>query len=302
MLFFLIIVIILVIKGIYTVEQQTAVIIERLGKFHKVSYPGLHIMIPFVDKIVHTSNLRTMSNDFGIDAKTNDNVTIRMTVSTQFYVDNRAGSTSLDGGICKSYYTLSNPKAQMKAFLSDALRSSIPRYTLDEVFEKKDDIANDVNEIVTEKMESYGFVIVQTLITEISLPKEVEDSMNNINAAQRERVAAQDLAEADRIRKVTEAIAEAEAAQKAGEGIANQRIAIAEGIKKSLDTIKDSGVSEDEANNLFMYTQWIDMMQEFARNTNNSTIVLPDSFDKTSVFNQMLGADIAAKDSNQVKD
>ena len=72
-------------------------------------------------------------------------------------------------------------------------------------------------------MAAYGFTLVSTLITKIALPTEVENSMNDINAAQRKRAAAQELAEADRIKRVTEATAEAEAMEKAGEGIAKIR-------------------------------------------------------------------------------
>ena len=158
----------------------------------------------------------------------------------------------MDSGVYKSYYMLQQPVAQMRDFITDALRSSIPVYTLDEVFAKKDDIAKDVNATVSEQMDAYGFTLVSTLITKIALPAEVEDSMNQINAAQRTKAAAQDLAEADRIRRVTEAKAEAEAMEKAGEGIANQRKAIALGIKDSLETIQETGVGNDEANQLFM--------------------------------------------------
>ncbi len=118
----------------------------------------------------------------------------------------------------KSFYTLQNPAEQMRGFLTDALRSAIPVYTLDEVFAKKDDIARDVNETVASQMEGYGFQLVSTLITRIGLPREVEDSMNQINAAQRTMAAAQDLAGADRIKRVTEAKAEAEAMEESGKG------------------------------------------------------------------------------------
>lgn len=191
---------------------------------------------------------------------------------------------------------LQQPVAQMRDFITDALRSSIPVYTLDEVFAKKDDIAKDVNATVSEQMAAYGFTLVSTLITKIALPAEVETSMNKINAAQREKAAAQDLAEADRIKRVTEAQAEAEAMQKAGEGIAAQRKAIAEGIKDSLETIQTSGVGNDEANQLFMYTQWTEMMTEFAKSGRANTVVLPSDFDKSaSVFEQMLAANEADK-------
>ena len=149
-------------------------------------------------------------------------------------------------------------------------------------------------------MAAYGFTLVSTLITRISLPKEVEDSMNQINSAQRVRLAAQDLAEADRIKKVTEALAEAESMEKAGEGIANQRKAIAQGIKDSLETIKESGVTPQEANELFMFTQWADMMGRFAESDKGSTVVLPNDFKSTaSMFEQMLAAGAANEESTK---
>lgn len=115
--------------------------------------------------------------------------------------------------------------------------------------------------------------------------------MNQINAAQRTKAAAQDLAEADRIRRVTEAKAEAEAMEKAGEGIANQRKAIAIGIKDSLETIQETGVGNDEANQLFMFTQWTEMMNEFAKSGRASTVVLPTDFTQSAgMFEQMLTA------------
>ena len=275
----------------FVVKQQHAVIIERLGKFQKIVGAGFHAKIPFVDRKAATVSLRTMKNGFDIDVKTEDNVTIGLEVSAQYHVSYELGNTPADSGVYKSYYMLQQPVAQMRDFITDALRSSIPGYTLDEVFAKKDDIARDVNDTVSEQMDAYGFTLVSTLITKIALPAEVEDSMNQINAAQRTKAAAQDLAEADRIRRVTEAIAEAEAMEKAGEGIANQRKAIALGIKDSLETIQETGVGNDEANQLFMFTQWTEMMNEFAKSGKSSTVVLPTDFKQSaSLFEQMITA------------
>lgn len=279
----------------YVVKQQHTVIIERLGKFHRIVGAGFHAKIPFVDRKAATVSLRTMKNGFNIDVKTEDNVTIGLEISAQYHVSYEQGTTPQQSGVYRSYYMLQQPVDQMRDFITDALRSSIPVYTLDEVFAKKDDIAKDVNATVSEQMAAYGFTLVSTLITKISLPAEVEDSMNQINAAQRTKAAAQDLAEADRIRRVTEAQAEAEAMEKAGEGIANQRKAIAAGIKESLETIQETGVGNDEANQLFMFTQWIEMMSDFAKTGKSSTVVLPSDFSQTaSMFEQMLAAGQAA--------
>ena len=282
----------------YVVKQQHAVIIERLGKFHRIVGAGFHAKIPFVDRKAATVSLRTMKNGFNIDVKTQDNVTIGLEVSAQYHVSYETGARPQDSGVYKSYYMLQQPVAQMRDFITDALRSSIPVYTLDEVFAKKDDIAKDVNATVSEQMAAYGFTLVSTLITKIALPAEVEDSMNQINAAQRTKAAAQDLAEADRIRRVTEAQAEAEAMEKSGEGIANQRKAIAAGISDSLATIQETGVSAAEANQLFMFTQWTEMMGEFAKAGKASTVVLPSDFTQTAgMFEQMVAAGAAGRDA-----
>ncbi len=284
-----------VVTGAYVVQQQYMVIIERLGKFSKIVGPGFHVKIPVIDRIAARVNMRTSQSSFQINAKTQDNVTVEMDIAAQFHVNGDRGVAPSESGVYRSYYMLQDPVAQMRSYLIDALRSSIPNYTLDEVFAKKDEIANEVNSTVSAQMREYGFDLVSTLITSIGLPKDVEASMNKINSAQREQVAAQALAEAERIKVVTEARAQAEAMEQAGKGIAAQRKAIADGIAASLDAIKDSGVSAEEANQLFMYTQWADMMEKFAKSSSQSTIVLPSDFNSTAnTFEQMLTATKAA--------
>ena len=287
----LVIVVVLLAQGIYIVPQQNVAIIERLGKFNRTASAGLHLRIPIIERIAARVDLRTRQEEFAIDAKTNDNVTVSMSIAAQYRVSITPGAVPEQSGVWRSYYMLANPVAQMRSYLIDALRSSVPQYTLDEVFDKKDAIASDVNVTVSGLMVAYGFDVVSTLITSIDLPADVEQSMNKINSAQREKVAAQSLAEAERIKVVTEARARAEAMEQAGIGIAAQRKAIADGISESLSVIRDSGVSAAEANQLFIFTQWTDMMTEFARSGRMSTVVLPSDFSQTaSMFEQMLVA------------
>jgi regulator of protease activity HflC (stomatin/prohibitin superfamily) len=286
----LIIIVVILCTGIYIVPQQKSVVIERLGKFNRITGPGIHLLIPIIERKAATLSMKTDRLSFNLDAKTADNVTIVLEVSAQYHVDYDAGNgVAANSGVYRAFYMLADPVSQMRDYLSDALRSSIPSYSLDEVFSKKDDIARDVNVNVAGTMRGYGWMLVSTLITGINLPQSVETSMNDINAAQRQRQAAQALADADKIKRVTSAQAEAEAMEKTGRGIAAQRIAIAQGIKDSLETIKESGVSEAEANELFLFTQWTEMMDSFARSGQSSTVVLPSDFNETrSMFEQML--------------
>lgn len=235
-------------QALFIVPQQNVYIIERLGKFNRTVGAGLNIKIPFFETIAAKVDMRTRQEQFGIDAKTRDNVTVTMAIAAQYRVSAQPAANGQPSGVWRSYYMLANPTAQMRSYLIDALRSSVPQYTLDEVFDKKDAIASDVNQTVSGLMVAYGYDVVSTLITSIDLPADVEQSMNRINSAQREKEAAQSLAEAERIKVVTEARARAEAMEQAGRGIAAQRKAIADGISESLAVIKSSGVSAAEAN------------------------------------------------------
>ncbi len=278
----IVLVIVCLALGVYVVRQQEAAIIERFGRFNRITGAGIHVRIPVVETIAHTVELRTLEAKYSLNGKTRDNVTIGMDVSVQYRVGRASAQDPTESGAYRSYYMLSNPVGQMGSYISDALRSAIPGYTLDEVFDNKDQIAGNVRESVSALMEGYGFDVVSTLITNISLPADVERSMNAINSAQRDQQAASALAEADRIKTVVAAKAEAEAMEQTGIGIANQRRAIADGIAGSLEAIKASGVTPEEANRLFLYTQWCDMMSEFAEQGRASTVVLPSSFDQST--------------------
>lgn len=292
-MFFLAIAVVLLIKCMYVVNQQTVYVIERLGKFARISDAGFHFKIPIIEVIVGKVDLRTNQSSFPIAAKTSDNVTIRMNVAVQYCVENTRT------GVYNAFYRLADPVAQMNSYIVDALRSAVPSYTLDQLYESKDEIAQGVQQQIAECMREYGYIIQSTLITDIDLPQDVEKSMNKINSAQREQQAAQALAEAERIKVVTEARAQAEAMEQAGRGIAAQRKAIADGIADSLETIKSSGVSTQEANTLFLFTQWCDMMERFAKSGRASTVVLPSDFSQSAgMFEQMLSAQAANTNTN----
>ncbi|NEG69273.1 SPFH domain-containing protein [Bifidobacterium choloepi] len=274
-------------SSIFVVQQQTVAIIERFGRFRRIVPAGIHMKVPVMDVIRQHVDLRTLQDMFEMSAKTKDNVTIKMTVAVQFRVSTEDG----DAGIYRSFYALQNPFEQMKSYIVDALRSTIPQFDLDSVFDEKDAIAESVRRKVADHMIQYGYVVVGTLIQSIGLPTDVENAMNAINAAEREKVATKSRADAEKIRVVTEATAKADAMKEAGRGIAEQRKAIAEGIKDSLATIQEAGVTPREANELFAFTQWTDMMGEFASHGKSSTVVLPSDFRETSsMFDQMLAA------------
>ncbi|WEV45400.1 SPFH domain-containing protein [Streptococcaceae bacterium ESL0687] len=255
----------------YVVKQETVAIIERFGKFQKVSTSGIHLRLPFgIDRIAARIQLRLIQSDMTVETKTRDNVFVQMNVATQYRVSEQ--------NITDAYYKLMNPVEQIRSYIEDALRSSVPRLTLDELFEKKDEIALEVQHQVTEEMATYGYVIVKTLITKVEPDAEVKLAMNEINAAQRKRVAAQELAHADKIKVVTAAEAEAEKDRLHGVGIAEQRRAIVDGLAASILEMKEANVNinEEQIMSILLTNQYLDTLNQFAEK-GNSTVFLPAS-------------------------
>ncbi|MGT2682472.1 SPFH domain-containing protein [Streptococcus porci] len=270
-IFVLVIILSVIASTLYVVRQQSVAIIERFGKYQKTAGSGIHVRMPFgIDKIAARVQLRLLQSEIVVETKTKDNVFVTLNVATQYRVNEQ--------NVTDAYYKLMKPEAQIKSYIEDALRSSVPKLTLDELFEKKDEIALEVQHQVAEEMSTYGYIIVKTLITKVEPDAEVKQSMNEINAAQRKRVAAQELANADKIKIVTAAEAEAEKDRLHGVGIAQQRKAIVDGLAESIAELKEANVSmtEEQIMSILLTNQYLDTLNQFATK-GNQTIFLPSS-------------------------
>ena len=271
LLFSFLIILGILISMLYVVRQQSVAIVERFGRYQKIATSGIHMRLPFgIDKIAARIQLRLLQSEIVVETKTKDNVFVMMNVATQYRVNEQ--------NVTDAYYKLMRPEAQIKSYIEDALRSSVPKLTLDELFEKKDEIALEVLHQVAEEMTTYGYIIVKTLITKVEPDAEVKQSMNEINAAQRKRVAAQELAEADKIKIVTAAEAEAEKDRLHGVGIAQQRKAIVDGLAESIAELKEAnvGMSEEQIMSILLTNQYLDTLNTFAAK-GNQTLFLPNN-------------------------
>lgn len=262
----IVIVVLLLASSLFVVKQQTAYVIERLGKFNRVARPGLNIKIPVIERIAKKVELRIRQLDITVETKTHDNVFVTIPVSVQYQVSNAEDS----------YYRLASPSQQITAYVFDRVRSSLSQLDLDDAFSSKDRIAREIELTLSQEMEGYGFKIVNTLVTDINPDPTVRASMNSINAAQREREAAISLAEAEKIKVVKQAEAEAEYKKLQGEGIANQRKAIVEGLVEQYESLRDAGIG-DEAQQMLLLTQYFDTLQEVAKSSNTQTLLLPSN-------------------------
>jgi regulator of protease activity HflC (stomatin/prohibitin superfamily) len=253
-------------NSVFTVKQMTAVIIERFGRFHSVRFAGLRFKLPFIDRIIKISNLKIQQLDVDVETKTQDNVFINTKVSIQYKV--------LKDQVADSFYKLENPQGQIESYVFDTVRSEIPLLILDDVFSNKEAVAKSIQQSLSGAMQQFGYVIVNSLVTDLQPESMVKAAMNKINATEREKLAARNEAEAEKIKLVKKAEAEAESKRLQGQGLANQRQEIARGIRESIETIKETGVSEQEVMTLLLVTQHYDAVQDVARNSNSNTVMI----------------------------
>ncbi len=253
----------------FTVRQQTAVSIERFGKFESIRHSGLQMKIPIIDKVAARISLKIQQLDVIVETKTLDDVFVKIKVSVQFVV--------IKEKVYDAIYKLEYPHDQITSYVFDVVRAEVPKMKLDDVFVKKDDIAIAVKREVQESMETYGYDIIKTLVTDIDPDAQVKAAMNRINAAEREKVAAQYEGDAQRILIVEKAKAEAESKRLQGQGIADQRREIARGLVESVDVLQKVGVSSQEASALIVVTQHYDTLQAVGQQTKSNLILLPNS-------------------------
>ncbi len=279
--------------GLFTVRQQTVAIVERFGRFKKASRAGLNFKIPLIDQIAGRVNLRVQQLDVQVETKTKDNVFVFVIVSVQYFVPPEK--------VVDAFYKLQNPQEQITAYVFDTVRARVPAVNLDQLFEMKDDIATAVKAELDSVMDDFGYGIVKALVTDINPDEKVKVSMNEINAAQRLREAAIQQAEADKIRVVKAAEGEAESKALQGQGIANQRKAIIEGLKESVENFSSAvnGVNSQDVMNLVMMTQYFDTIKELGLSGKNSTILIPHGpGGMTDMSDQIRNAMITAQQVN----
>ncbi|KAG2707275.1 hypothetical protein I3760_05G140800 [Carya illinoinensis] len=252
------------------VEQSTVAIIESFGKFDDVLEPGCHFMPWILGKqIAGYLSLRVQQLDVRCETKTKDNVFVTVIASIQY--------RALSDKAADAFYKLSNTRGQIQSYVFDVIRASVPKLKLDSVFEQKNDIVRAVEEELEKAMSAYGFEIVQTLIVDIEPDEHVKRAMNEINAAARMRVAANEKAEAEKIMQIKHAEGDAESKYLAGLGIARQRQAIVDGLRDSVLAFSENvpGTTSKDVMDMVLVTQYFDTMKDIGASSKSNSVFIP---------------------------
>jgi regulator of protease activity HflC (stomatin/prohibitin superfamily) len=252
----------------FTVNTAEVAVITRFGKFLRVADPGLNWKVPYIDTVSGTVSLRVNQISLTMETKTKDNVFVTIPISVQ----NRVRPEK----VFDAYYKLSDPTAQIQSYVEQVILGHVPGMTLDEVFASQSSIAAAVKQELDADMATFGFEIVNVLVTDIIPDAKVKSAMNDINAAQREQVAANARGEAEKILVVKKAEAEAESKALQGQGIANQRKAIIEGLRSSIEQFQQAveGTSSREVMQLVLVTQYFDTLKSIGESDKTNTLFL----------------------------
>jgi regulator of protease activity HflC (stomatin/prohibitin superfamily) len=272
----------------FTVQQQTIALVERLGKFKRLAGPGLNFKMPLIETVAGTLSLRTQQLLVKVETKTHDNVFVHVSVAVQFLV--------VPSKVYEAFYSLSDTEGQITAFVFDVVRAHVPSLDLDDVFLRKDEIAQAVKKELGGQMAEYGYTIATALVTDIDPDERVKASMNEINANQRLLEAAKAKAEAEKVLKVKAAEADAESKALQGNGIARERLEIAKGLKESAELFQQGlpGATAQEAMAVLLLTQYFDALKEIGVHSN--TIMLPHSpGGLASIANEIRDAMVSAR-------
>ncbi len=277
-----VIILLLLIKSIIIVPEKKIFVIQRLGKFRRMAAPGIGFIIPFIDQKSGVINMRVQQLDVDVETKTRDDVFVHLRVSVQFQV--------MSDKIFDAHYALDNHRHQIASYIFDDVRAEVPKMELDDVFAKKEDIAQAVRQNLADSMDDYGYSIVKALITDIDPDANVKESMNRINAAKRDKEATMEKAEANKITVVKAAEADAESKRLSGEGIAQQRLEIVRGFKESVEDFQKSlkNITHEEVMQFVLLTQYFDTLNNIGQNGKNTSILIPHSPSAMQDFQQQI--------------
>jgi regulator of protease activity HflC (stomatin/prohibitin superfamily) len=266
-----VIVLYVILASFFTVKTAQVAVITRFGKFLRVAEPGLNWKVPLFDSVAGTMSLRVNQITLTMETKTKDNVFVTIPISVQNQVR--------PDKVFDAFYKLADPTAQIKSYVEQVILGHVPGMTLDEVFASQSSIAGAVKKELDADMSAFGYEIVNVLVTDIVPDAKVKSAMNDINAAQREQVAANARGEAEKILVVKKAEAEAESKALQGQGIANQRKAIIEGLQSSIEQFQKvvEGASAKEVMQLVMVTQYFDTLKAIGESGKSNTLFLSHS-------------------------
>lgn len=259
--------------GIKIVSQSEIMIIERLGRFHKVLDGGFHIIVPFFDSVRAKMSIREQLVDISKQQViTKDNVNIT--------VDGIVFLKVIDGKM--ALYNVEDYRKAISNLAMTTLRSAIGEMSLDSTLSSRDQLNSKLQIALGDAADNWGVKIMRVEISEISVPKGIEDAMNMQMKAEREKRAIELKAEAEKAALIRNAealkqekVLEAEAIERMADAKKYEQIALAEGQKTAMENINMAMANSQFAAEYLLAQGRVDAFNELAKNGSNDKILVP---------------------------
>ncbi len=228
----------LIALSVRIVKPNTVKTVEVFGKFNRILRPGLNFIIPIVETTKEQVLFR-INFPVDVDWVTSDNVTAYIGLNVIYFVEDDKNDTE-DWSIYKSVYKIADSRTMIKSIIDQELRGMIVTFNHKDVFGKREEIGNEIEEKLREKLSSFGFTLDSIQVRDVKLEQTVMAAMNKVVESEKLKEAAMNQWEAEKIMQVKRAEAEKETKILLGQGMAGQRMEIARGFKESVDLIKSS--------------------------------------------------------------
>ncbi len=286
----IVLIILIIIANIKIVRQNTVLVIEMLGKYNRVMTAGLNVKFPLLERVAKVVTMR--SQNFVIAGKypSADKVIVDVNTNLIFTVN------PTEDGIQRFTYALQDAATSIGATVENSLRTYIAKETHEGILEKKEELALHIQRDLEIQFAEWGMLIKSFQITNVNFPLTITDAMSEVVASLQLRKAAENKGEATKIQAIKEAEAEKERKRLQGEGIALEREAIAEGLRRSVETMqKITNQTSAEIMAILNLTQYLDTLKTVGGSTNSKVIFMDTSVSKTSELMKQLIASSETK-------
>ncbi len=301
LILFALVLILVFIKTVVIVPQRAAYIIERLGKFHASLSPGLHLLIPFIDRVAYKHTLKEQAIDVASQTCiTQDNISVEVDGVLYLQImDPQKASYGID-----DYRYASIQLAQT------TMRSIIGQMELDKTFEERDRINSTILQALDEASDPWGIKVTRYEVKNITPPQTIHDAMEKHMRSEREKRATIAESEGDRQARINRAEGEKQELIERSEGEKQRKIneaegrgqeieriaaASAEGIRKVAHAAQEDGGKD--ALNLRVAEQYIEEFGKLA--DENNTMIVPSNL---SDISSVIGTAMSVIDQQRAND
>lgn len=278
----IILLLVVITSGLKTINQGTIGVITVFGKYRRILRPGLHLVIPFVEKIYRRISIQNRSIEMEFQAVTNDQANVYFKNMLLYAVQNDGEET-----IKKVAFKFIGERDLMQALtrtIEGTIRSFVATKRQAEILALRREIVEYVKEQIDHLLEEWGYHLLDLQINDITFDKAIMESMSRVVASNNLKAAAENEGQALLITKTKAAEAEGnaikiaaeaerEAARLRGQGVALFRQEVAKGMTEAAEQMKQANLDT----NVILFSMWTEAIKNFAESGKGNMIFLDGS-------------------------